>query len=307
MDYPSTFSIIAFDEKTKEHGVAVQSKFLACASIVPWSRAGVGAVATQARANYGFGPRGLDLLAAGKTAQEVLDALIASDDDRELRQLAVIDRHGQTAAFTGSACLYWAGHLAGEAVSCQGNILAGPGVVPAMADAYAAAHGDLAEKLLTALEAGEAAGGDRRGRQSAGILVTKEGSGFGGLCDRYIDLRVDDHVAPIQELRRLVSLHRVTFASAHADKHYRADSVVRDHVAGWLDDLSVHPDPVDSPRQENAMTRLAKWDGLAPIPSEWISGETILRLKNAVQPYVTSKLEAQETQLRKLEAARKAL
>jgi len=208
----STFSIVAVDPKTGELGVAVQSKFIAVGAVVPWAKAGVGAIATQSYANTSYGPKGLALLSQGLSAEEVLQRLISEDPERELRQVGIVDAQGRAAAFTGEKCFPWAGHIVGEGFACQGNILAGKEVVEAMAEAFAKSSGTLAERLLSALSAGQRAGGDRRGQQSAALLVVKEKGGYGGFNDRYIDLRVDDHPRPIEELRRLYELHQLYFA-----------------------------------------------------------------------------------------------
>ena len=202
----STFSIVAFDPKTGDLGVAVASKFLAVGSVVPYAKAGVGAIATQSFANTTFGPKGLELLRKGLTPSQVLKQLLASDKDRELRQVGIVDAKGRAAAFTGKKCLPWAGHIVGKGFAVQGNILAGEQVVKAMAKAFQETQGELAERLMAALEAGEQAGGDARGKQSAAILVVRKGAGYGGFDDRYIDLRVDDHPEPVKELRRILNI-----------------------------------------------------------------------------------------------------
>ncbi|MCS3920709.1 DUF1028 domain-containing protein [Fervidibacter sacchari] len=202
----STFSIVAFDPKTGDLGVAVASKFLAVGSVVPYAKAGVGAIATQSFANTTFGPKGLELLRKGLTPSQVLKQLLASDKDREFRQVGIVDAKGRAAAFTGKKCLPWAGHIVGKGFAVQGNILAGEQVVKAMAKAFRETQGELAERLMAALEAGEQAGGDARGKQSAAILVVRKGAGYGGFDDRYIDLRVDDHPEPVKELRRILNI-----------------------------------------------------------------------------------------------------
>jgi uncharacterized Ntn-hydrolase superfamily protein len=208
----ATFSIVAFDPETKELGVAVQSKFLAVGAVVPWAKAGVGAVATQAYANTTFGPKGLEGLARGEKPAELLERLLKEDPDREQRQVGVVDAQGRSATFTGKECSAWAGGVTGDHFCCQGNILAGESVVTEMAKAFRESKGELGERLIGALQAGQAAGGDRRGMQSAALLIVREGWGYAGLNDRYRDLRVDDHAAPIQELRRLYLLHREMFS-----------------------------------------------------------------------------------------------
>ncbi|MDW8060216.1 MAG: DUF1028 domain-containing protein [Thermomicrobium sp.] len=207
----STFSIVAVDRTTGELGIAVASKFLAVGAVVPWARAGAGAVATQSYANVSYGPRGLELMAAGHSAGETLARLLADDPDRELRQVGIVDARGGTATFTGSGCHAWAGGRTGPGYAVQGNILAGPDVVDAMAHAFETTSGPLAVRLLAALAAGDRAGGDRRGRQSAALLVVKERGGYGGYTDRYIDLRVDDHTDPVAELQRLYEIWRLYF------------------------------------------------------------------------------------------------
>ncbi|MCI4362848.1 MAG: DUF1028 domain-containing protein [Thermoplasmata archaeon] len=205
-----TFSVVAADPARGEWGVAVQSKFISVGAVVPWAEAGVGAVATQAHANVRFGPEGLALLRAGTSAAEVVKQLVASDPQREHRQLAVVDRDGGSAAYTGAKCLEWAGHRTGLGFSCQGNILFAPAVVEAMARSYERTPGDLPERLLAALDAGQREGGDRRGMQSASLLVVRSKGGYDQGSDRWVDLRVDDHPYPIEELRRIFRVYDLT-------------------------------------------------------------------------------------------------
>ena len=202
----ATFSIVAFDPETKELGVAVASRFLAVGAVVPFAKAGVGAVATQASANTTFGPKGLELFAQDMSSDQVLGILLAEDEGRARRQVGVIDAKGNARTYTGEGCSDWAGGIAKENFCVQGNILAGEAVVTAMAKAFENTEGDLGTRMLAALEAGQEAGGDSRGRQSAAILVVKEGGGYGGQNDRYRDYRVDDHTAPIQELKRIYQI-----------------------------------------------------------------------------------------------------
>jgi uncharacterized Ntn-hydrolase superfamily protein len=215
--YVATFSIIGHDPVTGELGIAVQSKFLAVGAVVPWAKAGVGAIATQSYANTSYGPRGLALLELGLHPQEVIEVLTRDDPDRDYRQFAVMDRHGNTAAYTGPKCYDWAGHVTGPGFSCQGNILVGEDTVKAMATTFQNSTGPLGERLILALDAGQRAGGDARGRQSAALLVVKEGGGYGGFNDRAVDLRVDDHPDPIAELRRLYEMHRLYFETPSPD------------------------------------------------------------------------------------------
>lgn len=208
---PSTFSIVGYDPDAREWGVAVQSKFLSVGAFVPWARAGVGAVATQSYCNTAFGPEGLALMEQGATAQEALDQLVAGDEGRARRQVGMVDAAGRAATFTGAGCHAWAGGITGVHYAAQGNILVSGATVEAMAETFETAEGELADRLVAALAAGQAAGGDRRGRQSAAVLVVREQGGYGGYNDRYLDLRVDDDPAPIKRLEALVDLHHLYF------------------------------------------------------------------------------------------------
>lgn len=201
-----TFSIVAYDPGTKEWGVGVASKYLAVGSVVPWANAGVGAIATQSYANTGYGPDGLAMLAKGMSAEEVLKKLTAGDEKRAFRQVGIVDAKGDTANFTGEKCNPWAGAKSGPHFTCQGNLLAGPEVVDAMAEAFEKTKGPLAWRIMASLEAGDAKGGDKRGKQSAAIYIVRDKGGAGGYNDRYIDFRVDDHAEPITELARILAL-----------------------------------------------------------------------------------------------------
>jgi uncharacterized Ntn-hydrolase superfamily protein len=215
----TTFSIVAFDPGRQEWGVAVQSRFLACAAVVSWARAGAGAVATQSYANMDYGSAGLRLMGEGSTAADTIQILTRDDPDRALRQVGVVDRQGQAAAFTGEDCFEWAGHQVGDGFTCQGNILV-PGTVEAMAAAFVEARGgpgELADWLLAALVAGQAAGGDSRGQQAAGVLVVRDNGGYGGRTDRYLDLRVDDDPEPIAKLQQLVRMHHLLFGESRPE------------------------------------------------------------------------------------------
>jgi uncharacterized Ntn-hydrolase superfamily protein len=201
-----TFSIVAHDPDRKEWGVGVASKYLAVGAVVPWARAGVGAVATQSYVNPSYGPRGLELLEKGKSPEETLKALLDDDKGRDARQVGIIGADGKTANFTGPECVAWAGAKSGTNYSCQGNLLAGEAVVTEMAKAFEGAKGPLAWRILAALEAAEKAGGDKRGKQSAAVLVVRDKAGPLGLSDRAVDFRVDDHANPVQELARILGL-----------------------------------------------------------------------------------------------------
>ncbi len=208
----STFSIAACDLEAGQWGVAVQSKFLAVGSVVAWAEPLVGAVATQALANPRYGPEGLTLLRGGVSAPEVVERLTEADRDRAQRQLGVVDRHGAGASFTGLECMDWAGGRTGPCYAAQGNILVSGATVDALAETFEATGGKpLAERLLDCLEAAQAAGGDSRGQQSAALLVVERDGGYAGLSDLLVDLRVDDHERPIEELRRIFVLHQQIF------------------------------------------------------------------------------------------------
>jgi uncharacterized Ntn-hydrolase superfamily protein len=201
-----TFSIVACDPANGDLGIAVASKFPAVGAVVPWARAGVGAVATQSWANTDFGPEGLQLMGSGLPAASALDAVLEPDEDREERQVGFVDASGEAASFTGANCMNWAGGVTGDGFAAQGNILAGEGVVAALASTFTVTEGDLCDRLLAALLAGDRAGGDRRGKQSAALLVVRAGGGYEGRNDRYIDLRVDDHPEAPTELARLFTV-----------------------------------------------------------------------------------------------------
>jgi len=204
-----TFSIVAIDPSTGDLGVAVASKFLAVGSVVPWARAGVGAIATQALANVAYGPDGLAAVADGSSASAALERLTGADAGAPERQAGIVDADGGAATFTGEGCLPWAGGRTGPGWAIQGNILAGRSVIDAMAADFAASSGSLPGRLIAALQEGDRAGGDRRGRQSAALLVVRARGGYGERDDRWIDLRVDDHPDPVPELARLLGVWRV--------------------------------------------------------------------------------------------------
>jgi uncharacterized Ntn-hydrolase superfamily protein len=209
-----TFSIVACDLDEGAWGVAVASKFPAVGAVVPWAQAGVGAVATQSFANTSFGPRGLALLGTGLSAQETLARLLEDDTDKELRQVGLVDAKGGSATFSGSGCFAWAGGVSGKGYAIQGNILASGKVIPAMEKAFLKTKGSLPMRLHAALLAGDRAGGDKRGRQSAAIYVAKPKAGYGGYLDRWLDYRVDDHEDPVPRLGELLEMHDLYFGKS---------------------------------------------------------------------------------------------
>jgi uncharacterized Ntn-hydrolase superfamily protein len=266
----STYSIAVCDLAAGQWGVAVQSKFLAVGSVVPWAAPGVGAIATQAWANPQYGPSGLELLSGGLAAQEVVERLTADDGDRETRQLGVVDAHGRAASFTGSNCNDWAGGRTGPCYAAQGNILVSGETVDALAETFAATAAlPLAERLLACLAAAQEAGGDSRGQQSSALLVVERGGGYGALSDTLVDLRVDDHERPVEELQRLYALHQAIFGKTPRDRWLPLEGELAAEVQtrlGWL-----------------GYERLADWAGVENL-EERVDGE------DAVDPVVLEHL-----------------
>ncbi|WP_119302825.1 DUF1028 domain-containing protein [Dongia deserti] len=222
----TTFSIVAADLATGDLGIAVASKFLACGAVVPWARAGAGAVATQSYANTAYGPDAIRMMRDGLSAQEALVRLLVDDADRDLRQVGLVDARGGAAAHTGPGCHAWAGHRVGDGFTCQGNILVGQETVEAMADAFQASKGALASRLVTALAAGEKAGGDKRGKQASALYVVRPKGGYGGMNDVLVDLRVDDHPEPVAELVRLLDLRDLYFGTSPAAEKLKIEGAV---------------------------------------------------------------------------------
>jgi uncharacterized Ntn-hydrolase superfamily protein len=234
----ATYSIVACDLERGEWGVGVQSKFLAVGAVVPWAEADVGAIATQAFANVRHGPEGLRLLDEGLTAEEVVASLTEADEGRDHRQLGVVDAEGRAATYTGSSCLEWAGGVTGEEYAAQGNILVSEETVTALAQAFEGSGGQpLAERLLEALAAAQLAGGDRRGQQSSSLLVVKKDGGYGGTSDVAVDLRVDDHERPVEELRRIYELHDLLFGQTPSEEWLDVDEQLAAELRDRLDRL----------------------------------------------------------------------
>ena len=268
----ATYSLVACDLERGQWGVATQSKFLAVGSVVPWAEPHAGAVATQSYANPRYGPDGLALLRQGLSADEVVTRLTEADDGRDQRQLGVVDAQGRAATFTGPACHEWAGGRTGAGYAAQGNILVSGDTVDALAESFESSAGPLAERLLDALAAGQAAGGDRRGQQSAALLVVERDGGYAGLSDTLVDLRVDDHEAPIEELRRLYLLHRRLFGSTPREKWVPVDDALRAELDDRLARLGYD--------------RLEDWAGAANL-EERVDGDT------AIDPVVLDELRRQ--------------
>jgi len=267
--HPSTFSIVACDAATGECGVAVASKFLAVGAVVPWARAGVGAIATQAWANLSYGPDGLALLAQGVPAVDVVARLTAADEKRETRQLGIVDAAGRSAAWTGKECMPWAGHLTSDGFACQGNILTGEAVVHAMAATFERTAGLLPERLLAALAAGQTEGGDSRGQQSGALYVVKEKGSYGGYLDRYVDVRVDDHAAPVEELRRLLDLHRLYFGATTAADLTRIGGNVTKMIQEMLTNAGFYAGPIDGVYGPEAKEAFRRWCVVENFEERW--------------------------------------
>jgi len=265
----ATFSIVGYDPATGDLGIAVESRFFAVGSVVPWAKAGVGAIATQSFANTTFGPKGLELLARGKSAQETLDTLVKEDPQADQRQVGIVDAQGRPATFTGAKCNPWAGGKSGKNYTAQGNILTGSVVVETMASTFeAGANLPLADRLVKALAAGQAAGGDSRGQQSAALLVVRAKGGYGGYNDRYIDLRVDDSPKPIEELARLLETHHTT--NAYTDARFYLDRGEKERAIQIMEDatrkrLAAAAKPTD---QGDAYYDLACFYSVAGMPEK---------------------------------------
>lgn len=274
-----TFSIVACDPDSRsgpEWGVAVASKFLAVGAAVPSARAGAGAVATQALANLAYGPVGLEQLSSGAEAQSVVDSLTGADDERDQRQLGIVDASGRAATYTGSKCFDWAGGVSGDGFCCQGNILAGPQVVAEMKTAFEGTPGELAVRLLAALQAGDAAGGDRRGRQSAALLIVRAGGGYGGGSDRAVDLRVDDGPDPTTEIARLFDLHRLYFPRPEDLDFVVVDEVLAAELRSVLVRLDYDPGPGPG-YDDNLRTALFEYSGVENLEERWSDNPVIER------------------------------
>lgn len=271
----ATFSIIGFDPETEELGIAVQSKFLGVGAVVPWAKAGVGAIATQAMANLHYGELGLELLERGYTAEETLQALIALDQDHNQRQVGIVDAKGNGATYTGKDCFTYAGGFSGENFACQGNILVGEDTVITLKDVFLSSNGNLAERLVNALDAAQNAGGDKRGRQSAALLVVKEKGSYGGYNDRAIDLRVDDHPEPIKELQRLLKLHEMYFQKTKEEDKVPADHETIERLQTSLRTLGYYKGQLNGKYDEDTRNSFEQCCGVENfeerlIPGPWL-------------------------------------
>jgi uncharacterized Ntn-hydrolase superfamily protein len=269
----ATYSIAACDLDAGQWGVAVQSKFLSVGSVVPWAEPHVGAIATQAYANPRYGPNGLALLRDGRSAQEAVDELTAADDGRDHRQLGIVDAQGGAATYTGQECLDWAGGRTGSGYAAQGNILVSEATVDALAETFEGSAGQpLAERLLDCLAAAQAAGGDRRGQQSASLLVVERDGGYAGLSDSVVDLRVEDHERPIEELRRIYGLHRAIFGETPREEWVPVDDTLAAELQERLSRLGFEGELEDAFNRwagnENLEERVDGVEAIDPIVLE---------------------------------------
>jgi uncharacterized Ntn-hydrolase superfamily protein len=272
-----TFSIVGHDSVAGEWGVAVASKYLAAGSVVPFAAAGVGAVATQAMVNVAYGRDGLAMLADGADAGRVVAALTDADEGAAHRQLGVVDGAGRAATYTGSECLHWAGGRTGPGYACQGNILVGPEVVDAMVESFTAGGGDLASRLMDALRAGDLAGGDARGRQSAGLLVVGSGDGYLEASDVLVDLRVDDHTDPVPELERLLAIHRLLYPRAEDLEFVDIDAALAGEIARLLAERgSLGASHVDGAGYDDDLRRsLFTWVATENLEGRWVDDDRV--------------------------------
>ena len=269
----ATYSIAACDLEAGQWGVATQSKFLGVGSVVPWAEPQVGAIATQAWANPRYGPDGLALLSEGLSADEVVERLTSADDGREHRQLGVVDGKGGSASFSGTECMDWAGGRTGPCYAAQGNILVSAETVDAIAETFEATSGrPLAERLLDCMDAAQAAGGDRRGQQSSALLVVERDGGYAGLSDSVVDLRVDEHERPLQELRRIYVMHQAIFGETPREEWLEVDDALAQELRERLGRLGYDGDLAESyfawAGKENLEERVDGVDRVDPIVIE---------------------------------------
>lgn len=265
----NTFSIVAYDPNENAWGVAVASKFLAAAAVVSWARAGSGAVATQAFAKLGFGPDGLAMMGNGKSAEETLDYLLMNDPKSADRQVGIVDAKGNAAAHTGKDCFAWAGHRIGKGYTCQGNILTGGNTLDAMAEAFEVTEGELADRLVAALLAGDRIGGDSRGKQSAGVLVVKPNGGYGGDTDRYLDLRVDDDPDPVTRLTDLVKLHHLYFGSSAPEDLLPVDKTIATELQQILVKQGHYKGQISGDWDEASQSAFWDFCGIENLEERW--------------------------------------
>lgn len=286
---PSTFSIVARDPENGDLGVIVQSKFPAVGAVVPWAQAETGAIATQARANTTYGNRGIKLMSQGTSASDTLKELISNDEGEMRRQVGIVDAKGRVATHTGKECKDWAGHVQGNGFTCQGNILAGEVVVNDMAEAFEKNEGDLIDKLFAGLKAGQAAGGDKRGMQSAALLVVRKGGGYEGFNDRYVDVRVDEHASPIEELERIFAVYDITLLSReNPSSLFTIAGPIANRLQGVLVDLGYLKEvSLTDDWTPEAQAALHEWTNSENFENKYVEG----KIWKSVMDYIFSQWE----------------
>ncbi len=267
--YVSTYSIAAFDPTEHAWGVAVASKFLAAGAVVAWAQANAGAVATQALANVTYGPEGLAMMASGLSAEQTLEKLLAGDPNHAHRQIGLVDKNGGAAAHTGGECNGWAGHKIGKGYTCQGNILTGGNTLDAMAEAFETTKGELADRLVAALLAGDTVGGDSRGKQAAAVYVVKPNGGYGGNNEYYLDLRVDDDPDPVNRLVKLVKLHHFFFGTPKAEDLLPIDSKIATEIQTVLKRLGYFKGNLDGQWDETTRAAFGAFCGVENLEERW--------------------------------------
>ena len=276
--FVSTFSIVAYDPATGDLGIAVESKFLGVGAVVPWAKAGVGAIATQSWANTSYGPTGLELLAQGQAPDEVVAAITGTDEHRAQRQVGIVDAKGRAATFTGGECFAWCGGVTGPNYACQGNILVSEATVQAMARTFEATSGGLWDRLVAALAAGQTAGGDSRGQQSAALLVVRDKGGYAGFNDRFIDLRVDEHPRPIDELARILEMHKLYLFKTDPNDLLPIDKAIARELQTLLTRSGDYKGAITGVYDETTRTAFYNYSMRENVEDRWVEGPKIDRV-----------------------------
>ncbi len=286
-----TYSIVAFDPDEQAWGVAVASKFLAVGAVVSYAKADAGAVATQALCKMSFGPDGLALMAQGKSAQETLDFLLTSDPGAAGRQVGMVDSRGGAAAHTGSECMDWAGHRVGKGFTCQGNILTGDDTLDAMVETFTSAKGELADRLVSALMAGDTVGGDRRGKQAAAVVVVRPNGSYGGDTDRYLDLRVDDDPEPVLKLQTLLASHHLFFGKPRPEDLIPITELIAHELQALLISQGYYTGAVSGVWDES--TKQAFWNmiGSENLEERWNPGSDTNKIDSVALKYLRERFK----------------
>ncbi len=288
----NTFSIVAYDPQNGDLGIAVQSKFLAVGAVVPWAKSGVGAIATQAWANTSYGPKGLELLAEGESPAEVQALLTSADANADQRQFGIVDAQGRSATYTGSGCNAWAGGVTGPNFAAQGNILVGEETVTALAETFQREQGALWRRLVAALAAAQRAGGDSRGQQSAALLIVRESGGYGGFNDRLMDLRVDDHPHPIDELARLVDAYELLFLKPLPEDMLAIDGALATELQQLLTRSGDYSDTETGAYDEATYRALERYGGRENLEERLLHDPADARIDRKVLDYMRANVGA---------------